>query len=475
MRKVLIFCLLALGIVLIFNSQAVISEEKHSSPPAGVTAEVKTEKQEGAASEDDFYEEIELFTDALTLIRSEYVEDAKYKDLIYGALKGMLVSLDPYSQFLDPDDYKEVKVETEGEFGGLGIQIAIKDGLLTVISPIDDTPAFRAGLKAGDRIVKIEGELTRDITLIDAVKKLRGTPGTKVSITILREGTEKLMDFTISRDIIKIKSIRYAKLFEDKIGYIRISEFQERTPQQLEEALNQLEELGMEGLLLDLRNNPGGLLDSAVRVTEKFIPAGEIIVSTHGRFTKQDMVFRSAKKSKHRTYPLIVLISKGSASGSEIVAGAIQDYKRGILLGTQSFGKGSVQTVVPLRDGSALRLTTSKYFTPSGRCIHGKGITPDVVVEFEEKEAVKEEKDAKAEGIFEQIEKKQEVKQEESKKEDKKEDLSQKTEVSLQDFMTELGYYDNQLVRASDLLKGIKLYITQVAESSDKEKIETTK
>lgn len=467
MRKVLIFCLLALGIVLVFHSQVVISEEGQNSPPAGTAKEVKTEKQETAA-EDDFYEEIELFTDALTLIRSEYVESAKYKDLIYGALKGMLVSLDPYSQFLDPDAYKEVKVETEGEFGGLGIQIAIKDSLLTIISPIDDTPAFHAGIKAGDRIVKIEGELTRDITLIDAVKKLRGTPGTKVNITILREGAEKLMDFTITRDIIKIKSIRYAKLFEDKIGYIRISEFQERTAQQLEEALTQLEGLGMAGLILDLRNNPGGLLDSAVRVTEKFIPAGEVIVSTHGRFTKQDMVFRSAKRGTHRTYPLIVLISKGSASGSEIVAGAIQDYKRGILLGTQSFGKGSVQTVVPLRDGSALRLTTSKYFTPGGRCIHEKGITPDVVVEFEEKE-VKEEKEEKAKDVFEQIEEKQEVKEEEPLK-----TVSQETETTLKDFMSELGYYDNQLVRAADLLKGIKLYIAQAEAVKAKEKPEKT-
>ncbi|GAI91269.1 unnamed protein product, partial [marine sediment metagenome] len=272
--------------------------------------------------------------------------------LIYGALKGMLRSLDPYSQFLDPEAYKEVKVETEGQFGGLGIEISIKDGLLTIIAPIDDTPAYQVGLKADDRIVKIEGEVTRDITLMEAVKKLRGKPGTQVTVTIMREGAQKLLDFTITRDIIKIKSIRKAKLFEDNIGYVRLSEFQEKSPQDTEAALRKLEKGGMDSLILDLRNNPGGLLDSAVRVTEKFIPPGKVIVSTRGRGARQDMVFKSRTKGRHRKYPLIVLISKGSASGSEILAGAIQDYDRGILLGTKTFGKGSVQTVIPLADGS---------------------------------------------------------------------------------------------------------------------------
>ena len=365
----------------------------------------------------------------------------------------MLRSLDDYSQFLDPDAYKEVKVETEGEFGGLGIQIAIQDGLLTVIAPIDDTPAFRVGLKANDKIVKIDGEITKDITLMEAVKKLRGKPNTKVTVTIMREGAEKLLDFTITRDIIKIKSIRKAILFEDNIGYVRISEFQERTPQDLEEALDKLEKMGMDMLILDLRNNPGGLLDSAVKVTERFIPAGEVIVSTRGRRDNQSMVFRSGRRTKHRSYPLVVLISKGSASGSEIVAGAIQDYKRGILLGTKTFGKGSVQTVVPLIDGSALRLTTSKYFTPSGRCIHEEGIDPDVEIKFQEQEF---KETAPEETVFEEVE-------EQDKDIQKKDEPKEKEEIktTLQDFMQAQGFYDNQLVSAVDLLKGIKVYKKQ--------------
>ena len=427
MRKILIFCLIVIGAILIFQIQAVVSEEQKAPE----------------VSKDDFYKEIELFTDALTLIRSDYAEETKYKDLIYGALKGMLRSLDPYSQFLDPDAYKEVRVETEGEFGGLGIEIAIKDGLLTVIAPIDDTPAYRVGLKADDRIVKIDGEITRDITLMEAVKKLRGKPGTEVTVTVMREGAEKLLDFTITRDIIKIKSIRRAKLFEEDIGYIRLSEFQERSPQDMEKELRKLEKLGMNSLILDLRNNPGGLLDSAVKVAEKFIPSGKVIVSTRGRRAEQSMVFKSRARGKHRTYPLIVLISKGSASGSEIVAGAIQDYKRGILLGTKTFGKGSVQTVVPLVDGSALRLTTSKYFTPSGRCIHEKGIEPDVEVAFQEREF----KEVSAEeSVFEKVNKKD------------KEIQKKEVKTTLRDFMHERGFYDNQLVRAVDLLKGLKLY-----------------
>ena len=451
MRKVLIFCLIVVAMVFAFRLQEVISEEQKQPLSLGP---LKLEEKKPKPSEDEFYKEIELFTDALTLIRSEYVEEVKYKDLIYGSLKGMLRSLDDYSQFLNPEEYKEVKVETEGRFGGLGIQIAIKEGLLTIIAPIDDTPAFRAGLKANDKIVKIDGEITRDITLMEAVKKLRGEPGTQVTVTIMREGAEKLLDFTITRDIIKVKSIRRAKLFEDNIGYIRLSEFQERSPEELEEALGKLEKLGMDSLVLDLRNNPGGLLDSAVKVAEKFIPAGKVIVSTRGRMGRQDMVFRSSLIGKHRTYPLIVLISQGSASGSEIVAGAIRDYKRGMLLGTKTFGKGSVQTVVPLVDGSALRLTTSKYFTPNGRCIHEKGIEPDVQVNFQEQEFKEV---SPQESVFEKVnekelEQKPEIKEEKEEEDDK---------TTLEEFMHEEGFYDNQLVRAVDLLKGIKLYQTK--------------
>jgi carboxyl-terminal processing protease len=389
----------------------------------------------GRSQDDELYANIELFTDALTIIQSEYVEEVEAKDLIYGALKGMLSSLDDYSQFLDPDAYKEIKVETEGKFGGLGIEITIKNGLLTIISPIDDTPAHRAGLKAGDKIVKIEGELTKDITLMEAVKKLRGKPGTKIDITVLREGEEKLLDFTITRDIIKIESVKEAKVLEDKIGYIRLANFTEDTPREFEKALVSLEKEGLEGLVLDLRNNPGGLLNVAVETADKFILAGNVIVSTKGRNPEQIIEFKSHGRNTHPSYPLVVLVNEGSASGSEIVAGAIQDHRRGVILGTQTFGKGSVQTIIPLKDGSALRLTTSKYFTPSGRAIHGTGITPDVIVQQQEIKI--EPKKEQPEEIFDKIERGE----------------AQLGKDSADEFAK-----DYQLIRAVDLIKAIRVY-----------------
>ncbi len=389
--------------------------------------------------EPDLYQQLELFAESISLVQSNYVDEVKSKDLIYGALKGMLSSLDPHSQFMDPDTYNEIKVETEGEFGGLGIVITIKDELLTIISPIDDTPADKAGLKAGDRIVKINNESTKGITLIDAVKKLRGEAGTKVDLTILREEERKLLDFNVERAIIKIQSIKEARLVEDKIGYIRLVEFQEKTSDDLEGAVTRLESEGMEGLILDLRNNPGGLLDSAVAVAEKFLTPGKSVVSTKGRIANQNLEFYAKAKKPHLDYPVVVLINGGSASASEIVAGALRDHRRAILLGNKTFGKGSVQTVIPLKDGSAIRLTTSKYFTPSGRPIHGAGITPDVEVSLVEKGTEKEIKEPlRSEQIFEQIEK---------NKEEKKVILEETKAV-----------YDNQILRAIDLIKGLKIY-----------------
>jgi carboxyl-terminal processing protease len=339
-----------------------------------------------AEEETSIYEQLPLFADTISIIQTDYVEEADPKDLIYGALQGMLSSLDKHSQFMDPDTYKEMKVETKGEFGGLGIVITIRDNLLTIVSPIEDTPAYKAGVKSGDKIIKIDDEPTKDITLLGAVKKMRGKPGTKCILTILRESEQKVLEFPIIRDVIKIKSIKEAKLIEDKIGYIKLIEFQEKTPQDLEEALDRLEKEGMESLILDLRNNPGGLLDAAVEVADKFVSEGKTIVSTRGRRDKQDMEFKATARATHPQYSLVVLVNEGSASASEIVAGAVQDNKRGSLLGTKTFGKGSVQTVIPLSDGSALRLTTARYFTPSGKCIHEVGITPDVIVELKSKE-----------------------------------------------------------------------------------------
>lgn len=386
---------------------------------------------------DELYRDVALFSDVLAIIQNDYVDEVKPKDLIYGALKGMFSSLDPHSQFMDPDTYNELKIDTEGKFGGLGIEITIKDGLLTVVTPIEDTPAWKAGIKAGDRIVKINGELTRDITLTDAVKKLRGKPQTEVNIAVLREKEKKLLDFKITRDIIKIKDIKEAKILEEGIGYIRLVEFREGTPRDFELVLENLKKEGLRSLILDLRNNPGGLLDIAVRVAEKFIEKGKLIVSTKGRKENQNMEFISYKTNPYLDMPLVVLINNGSASGSEIVAGCLQDYKRAIILGTDTFGKGSVQTVIPLSDGSALRLTTSKYFTPLGRVIHGKGIKPDVLVEQPEVETAKEQPVEKPQDIFEELEKKEKKEKEEAVK----------------DYRN-----DYQLTRAVDLLKAISIY-----------------
>lgn len=388
---------------------------------------------------DEVYPQIELFTDVLGMVQSDYVEETKPKDLIYGALKGMIMSLDPHSQFLDPDAYNELKVETEGQFGGIGIEITIKDELLTVITPIEGTPAWGAGIKSGDRIVKIDGELTRNITLLEAVKKLRGKPQTEVTVTIWRESEGKLLDFKITRDIIKIKDIKDARILEDNIGYIRLIEFRETTEKNFNEALAKLRSQNMDSLILDLRNNPGGLLESAVDVCKKFVENGKMIVYTKGREQSQNMEFKSKESNPDLDLPMVILVNDGSASGSEIVAGALQDYKRAIIVGVKTFGKGSVQTVMPLRDGSALRLTTSKYFTPSGRIIHGKGIMPDVVVEptiIEEAGEEKAQEEKKTVDIFKKIEKEQETIKEES-----------------EDYKK-----DNQLMHAIYILKGIKVY-----------------
>jgi carboxyl-terminal processing protease len=381
----------------------------------------------------ELYNQIQLFSDAIALIQSNYVDQIDPKTLIYGALGGMLRALDPYSQFMDPDTYNEMKVETVGKFGGLGIEISIRDNLLTIIAPIDGTPAHKVGLKAGDKIVKIDGEPTRDITLIGAVKKLRGKPGTNVDLTVLREKEKKLLDFTITRDIIKITSVKQAKILEEDIGYIRLVEFQEGTEKELETALKELEGKGISSLILDLRDNPGGLLNTAVSVMDKFMEAGRPIVTTKGRKETQVIEFKSRRKNAYREYPLVVIVNGGSASASEIVAGAVQDNNRGLVIGTKTFGKGSVQTVVPLADGSALRITTAKYFTPSGRSIVNDGIVPDILVEQKEYTVSAE---AAAEDIFRHLD-----------------------EKDFQKAMEEdVVPYDHQLSTAINIIKGIVAY-----------------
>ncbi len=329
------------------------------------------------------YEQVELLAEAITVIQTEYVDPVEPKKLIYGALKGMVESLDRHSQFLDPGAYAEMQVETKGEFGGVGLEITLaKDGVLTVIAPMDDTPAAKAGLAPQDKIVKIDGESTRGISLQEAVMRLRGRVGSKVSLTIFRETGDQLSEVSLTRAAIQIRSIREEPEVAPGIGYVRISEFQDNTPRDLENALEDLEKKKIpDGLILDLRNNPGGLLDVAVDVAGRFLPTGTLVVSTKSRIESQNQQFLSKSHHPLLDVPVVILVNGGSASASEIVAGALHDHHRAILMGSKTFGKGSVQTVIPLRDGSAVRLTTSIYYTPSGQAIHGKGLEPDVVVE----------------------------------------------------------------------------------------------
>ena len=366
------------------------------------------EKSAARKNEESFYKELELFTNVVSIIKNNYVSEVKAKPLIYGALRGMLSSLDPYSQFMNPDFHKEIQIETEGKFGGLGIVITIKETFLTVVSPLEGTPADRAGIKPGDKIVKIDDELIRGITIMDAAKKLRGKKGTSVKLEIVREKSPRTLKFTIVRDIIKIKSIKNAHFIPDtKIGYIRIVEFQKRTANDLRTSLQKLEKEGLKGLILDLRNNPGGLLDSAIDVADEFIKENKLVVYTEGRSPKEKRNYYSKKAPiLPGKVPLVILINKGSASASEIVVGAVQDWERGTILGTTSFGKGSVQNVIPLPDGSALKLTIAKYYTPKGVCIEGKGIKPDIIVELPELKEGEEIKDLQLERAIEFLKKK---------------------------------------------------------------------
>jgi carboxyl-terminal processing protease len=335
----------------------------------------------GASAPKESYEGLETFTNIMSIVQKNYVDEVDTKKLMEGAINGMLIALDPHSAYLTPDLYKELQVDTKGSFGGLGIEITNRNSVLTVVAPIEDTPAWRAGIKAGDVILKIDGEFTKDMSLVEAVKKMRGPKETKVTLTLKREGRPDLFDVTLTREIIKIQSVK-SKMLDKGYGYTRVTQFQERTDEDLERAVKNLDKEagGLQGLVLDLRNDPGGLLTQAVRVSDLFLDGG-LIVYTDGRLENQKQKYFAHKTGTWSDFPMVVLVNGGSASASEIVAGALQDHKRALVLGTQTFGKGSVQTILPLDDNSALRLTTARYYTPSGRSIQATGIVPDIVMD----------------------------------------------------------------------------------------------
>ncbi|MFQ5850732.1 MAG: S41 family peptidase [Candidatus Binatia bacterium] len=400
------------------------------------------------------YESLETFTNILAIVRKNYVDDVNTKDLMMGAIKGMLNSLDPHSAYLTPDLYKELQTETQGRFGGLGIEITIRSGVLTVVSPIEDTPAFRAGVKAGDQIIKIGDGFTKDMSLMQAVKKLRGPKGTKVTISIRRKGVSRLLTFTIIRDTIRVRSVR-ARTLEDGYGYVRIAQFQERTNRDLQKSLEKLEakEGGIKGVVIDLRNNPGGLLTQAVKVADLFLDSG-LIVYTEGRLQQQKQKYFASKDGSWTEFPVVILVNGGSASASEIVAGAMQDHNRAVVLGTKTFGKGSVQTILPLDDHSALRLTTARYFTPKGRSIQAKGIVPDIVLENIPKQEANVEKRGpvlREENLPGHLQNQQD-------REDKEKVVQEKQEESIED--------DAQLRRALELLKGWEVFKQLVQKKS---------
>jgi carboxyl-terminal processing protease len=352
-----------------------------------------------AADKENPYKQVELFMRVLERVRQDYVDGDKvsYQDLIYAAMRGMISQLDPHSEFMEPVKYTEQKTEIEGHFGGLGIVIGMRDNVLTVVSPMEDTPAYKAGILAGDKIVKIDGRSTEKFSVSDAMLKLRGEPGSEVNLSVLRSGNNQLLEFKLTRAIIRVSTVKDINgksefpLSQNKIGYIRITQFWEQTDDDFKAALKKLSKQGMEGLILDLRNNPGGLLDQAVKICDVFLPRGQLIVSTEGRSARmKPEPFKASGKDEYPNVSMVVLVNNGSASASEIVSGCLQDVGRAFVIGEQTFGKGSVQSILPLPDGSALRLTTAKYYTPSHKVIHEKGITPDAIVPLttEEEEAL---------------------------------------------------------------------------------------
>ncbi len=395
-------------------------------------------------------EELRTFAEIFERIRSSYVEEVDDKTLLENAIHGMLGGLDPHSSYMGPDDFNDLKASTSGKFGGLGIEVGLEDGFIKVVSPIDDTPAQKAGIKAGDLIIKLDNSPVKGIGLNDAVEKMRGAPGSPIEITIMREGENKPLVFNLKRAQIKVTSVKH-KLLNNEYGYVRITQFQENTGADINNAINKLldkNQQSLSGLVLDLRNNPGGVLDAAVAVSDVFIEQG-LIVYTKGRVANADVRYEATVDTLAPELPLIVLINGGSASASEIVAGALQDHGRAVIMGTQSFGKGSVQTVLPLNGDHALKLTTARYFTPNGRSIQAKGITPDILVrsgKFTPAKDARYYKEADLEGHLENPK-----------------DGDKKATSSVEDAVEAFIKTDYQLQQALTLLKGMKVLAAKQA------------
>jgi carboxyl-terminal processing protease len=410
------------------------------------------------AKSDETYEGLKIFADVIQLIEKEYVDDVESKELIQNAIQGMVQSLDPHSSLLPPEAFEDLQIDTKGKFTGIGIHITMKDGFVTVISPIEDTPAYKAGIKAQDRIVKVDGNPVKDLR--QAVNMMRGPKGTKVLVSIMRAGVKKPIDFELIRDIIPVVSVKALNL-KPGYGYIRLSQFSSTTTQELEEALNKVEsgEVPLKGLILDLRNNGGGLLNAAIKVSDFFLEEGKIL-SIKGRGKKNTKEYMATTDSANRNYPMVVLINGGTASASEIVAGALQDQNRALILGTTSFGKGSVQTVETLRDGSGLKLTIARYYTPSGRSIQAKGIEPDIVLKHKRLDT----KDLKEEGLLKEKDLLNHLEAEPGKKESPKPDKKEsKPEAPEMEFRVgplnlERLQTDNQVMRALEVLSSYDIF-----------------
>jgi carboxyl-terminal processing protease len=410
------------------------------------------------AKSDETYEGLKIFADVIQLIEKEYVDDVESKELIQNAIQGMVQSLDPHSSLLPPEAFEDLQIDTKGKFTGIGIHITMKDGFVTVISPIEDTPAYKAGIKAQDRIVKVDGNPVKDLR--QAVNMMRGPKGTKVLVSIMRAGVKKPIDFELIRDIIPVVSVKALNL-KPGYGYIRLSQFSSTTTQELEEALNKVEsgEVPLKGLILDLRNNGGGLLNAAIKVSDFFLEEGKIL-SIKGRGKKNTKEYMATTDSANRNYPMVVLINGGTASASEIVAGALQDQNRALILGTTSFGKGSVQTVETLRDGSGLKLTIARYYTPSGRSIQAKGIEPDIVLKHKRLDT----KDLKEEGLLKEKDLLNHLEAEPGKKESPKPDKKEsKPEAPEMEFRVgplnpERLQTDNQVMRALEILSSYDIF-----------------